>query len=149
MVGGVEAGGGCVEAAGVGVAGNVNGVPTWSVTTVAAANGSASAAFFDGDGGSCVCLSLTTGMRWRTVFERVAGVVAVAARCCACLRGGSGARRCTFGTRKSGKATFGSEICGNGCACDCVTPTPRWRSAIPIGPTYAATSTRRPRTVHQ
>jgi hypothetical protein len=88
VLGGVEADGdGCVDGAGVGAeagveaAGNVIGVPSWSVTTVADANGSVSAAFFEGDAGSCACLSLTTGMRWRTAFVRVADVV-VAAACC-------------------------------------------------------------------
>jgi hypothetical protein len=91
------AGGGCVDGAGAdgaaaaGADGSVIGVPTWSLTTGAAANGSASALLFDELSGTCACRSLTTGTRWRTVFVPAVGVAAAPAPCLACLSGGSGA----------------------------------------------------------
>ena len=86
---------------------------------------------------------MTTGTRWRTTVGDAPGVARAAFAAC---NGGSGARRCTFGTRSSGSAAFGTVSAASGV----VDPTnDGWRRAAAIGPTYRKASTEMPMPAHQ
>jgi hypothetical protein len=137
---------GVVVGAAAVVEGSAIGVPIWSLTTGADANGSVGCCVELGLlGATCVCVSLTTGTLRRT------GVATAGAcdRCaavdvCACDfgSGGIGATACSFGTRSSGTAKFGtarlcSGVVGAGIAACLKTAA--------IGAAYSATSTTRPR----
>ena len=113
---GVVAGAASVGAGAAGaVSGNDTGAPTLSLTTGAFANGSFGFDdVFEACGATCVCVSATTGTRCTTLFAgRGATDGTRCAECSDCATRGSGARRCTFGTRKSGSGAFGSDNVGN------------------------------------
>jgi hypothetical protein len=97
------------------LAGNDIGVPMLSSTTGMPAKGS----FAADDAGvalvaTCRCVSLTTGTRCATRLAVLAGAGARRAARAGCTRDGSGASRCTVGTRRSGSGALGSESVGSG-----------------------------------
>lgn len=132
--------------AGVGasaVDGKVASEPTSCSTTGAFANGSAGV-FEDcgGDGATCECLSLMTGTlcaAWTSCFVGAAAGRGVR------LAVGSGARTFSFGTRRSGAATFGSDKAGSGVT---AAGTAACRNTRTIGPMYSDMSTSSPMAVH-
>jgi hypothetical protein len=148
--GSVDAGvvGAVVVGAAAVVEGSVMGVPIWSLTTGADANGSAGLWLTtDVPPAATVWVSVTTGtlcliaLRTIGLFVRVK-FAAVGVCACVCASGGSGATAWSLGTRsrgigKSGTAAFGSAVVGAGIvAC---------RKTAAIGAAYIATSTARPR----
>ena len=90
------------------------------------------------------CVSVTTRTRWRA--GRVA-CVGDAACAFVCASGGSGASRCTVGTRSSGNFATGRANGVSGFAAAAAAAC--CRSATPIGPTYRRTSTISPMVAHQ
>jgi len=147
VVGAVLVGAVVVGAAAV-VEGSVIGVPIWSLTTGADANGSAGLWLAtEVPPASRVCVSLMTGTFCLTALRTIGLFVRVtfaAVGVCACVfaSGGSGATAWSLGTRsrgigKVGTAMFGSAVAGAGIvAC---------RKTAAIGAAYMATSTTRPR----
>jgi hypothetical protein len=141
------AGVGGAAAAGAAAVPSAVGVPTDWVTTGTPAKGSLVVAFVAGDPVPApfaaadvltVWESVTTGTLWVTTF-RVVGVACGADDAAARFSGGSGARRCTLGTRSSGGPTSGTESGGKGWIGGA---TAGCRSAPAIGPTYMIASTR-------
>jgi hypothetical protein len=128
-------------------------VPTSSETTVAFAYGSFGvlAAEVFGCGATCVCVSLTTGTRTcRTVgTARVFCACGIAAFRVAgvawCEGGGSGARRLSFGTFRSGGVSCGRSMPGSAVVGAATAGT---RNAPTIGTTYSSASTSRLTVTH-
>jgi hypothetical protein len=119
------------------VVGARTGAPMSSPTTGALANGSvALCPLGDAElavGATCVWVSETTGMRLRTVFVGRVGTVVPVELFGAAGSGGNGARRCTFGARRSGNPTPGNDSAGSGVT----TLTPdACRIAFTMGATY-------------
>jgi hypothetical protein len=141
------------------VAGSSTGVPIPSETTTAFANGSFGAALaFGAAGATCVCTSATIGTGcvadWRCAAdlccaagrEAARGAVAVAAT--ACCNRGRGASRCTFGTRRTGKATAGMVSVGSGLGA-VRDGSAGCRHAAASGAAYMSTRTVSPSPAHQ
>jgi hypothetical protein len=130
------------------VEGSAIGLPMLSLTTGAAANGSAALWLAtDVPLAICECVSLTTGTLRLIGLPAVGLLVGVnfaAVGVCACgfASGGSGASAWSLGTRRSGIATLGIARFGSGfggvgmAAC---------RKTAAIGIAYMAASTTRPR----
>ena len=115
--------------------GRLSGVPIESLTTGTFANGSfAFGAAFEVEPRTA-CTSFTTGTRvWTTLRVAARGAAACAglAAAAGCASGGSGATRCTFGTRRYGKSTAGTLSAGSGSG---AAATAGMRKAAAIGPT--------------
>lgn len=152
--GATGAAGGVVAVACVVLDGNVIGVPMVSETTGAFANGSCGPLMTDRVLGGAISVweSETTGRRRRTVLGTIdvcaSGCRPFTPRACACVcaSGGSAACGFTFGTRRSGIATFGSAMFGSGTTGAAITGC---LNTAATGPAYMPTSTSRQRPAHQ
>jgi hypothetical protein len=148
VVGAVPVDAAVVVGAAAVVEGSVMGVPIWSLTTGADANGSVGLWLTtDVPPATTVWVSLTTGTLCLIALRTIGLFVRVkfaAFGVCACVfaSGGSGATAWSLGTRSSGigklgTAMFGSAVVGAGIvAC---------RKMAAIGAAYIATSTAKPR----
>jgi hypothetical protein len=137
------------------VAGSSTGVPIPSETTTAFANGPFGAALaFGAAGATCVCTSATIGTGcvadWRCAADWCCAAArgAVAGVATACCNGGRGASRCTFGTRRTGKATAGMASVGSGLGA-VREGSAGCRHAAASGAAYMSTRTVSPRPAHQ